>query len=250
MPGVTLGAAVVAIHSRHPIVMSSQAQTAQVAVGGRLQLGLGVGHRPTVEDRYGIPFDRPVLRMREYLESLQPLLTDGAVTFHGDTLRADTSGWSARVPGSAPPPVLIAAMGPRMLRLAAELADGTITWLAGVRSVAERIRPGLATATRTPQLIAGLPVCLTDDPQAARARAARNLAFYAAVPTYRRVLDWEGAASAADVALVGDEAELDRQLARLRDAGATRLLANLSGITTEAERVRTLEYLGSRSVAA
>jgi F420-dependent oxidoreductase-like protein len=253
VPSVLLGTAVVAVHSRHPIAMSSQAKTTQVAVGGRLCLGLGVGHRATAEDRYGISYDRPALRMREYLEALQPLLTRGEAGFHGRTVTADTRGWPADVPGAGPPPVLVAAMGPAMLRAAGELAGGTVTWLAGPRTIADHIRPALdkaAAGRPAPAVVASLPVCLTGDAEAARDRAAAALGFYAAVPAYRNVLDREGAASPADVALIGDERVLDQSLAGLVDAGVTHLVANMSGFVTEEERLRTLEYLASRSAPA
>lgn len=176
VPTIALGTAVVTIHSRHPIAMSSQAQTAQAAIGGRLLLGLGVGNRNTVEQRYGHDFARPAHRMREHLRALRPLLRDGEVSFRGETLVADTGGWSARVPGSVPaPPVLVAAMGPAMLRVTGELADGTITWLAGARTIGDHVVPILHAAAEgnpAPQVIASLPVCVTGEPDEARERAA------------------------------------------------------------------------------
>ncbi len=249
VPSVTLGTSVLPLHSRHPITASSQAQTVQAAVGGRLRLGLGVGHKGSAEDRYGVPYDRPALRMREYLEALQPLLKQGGAAFHGQTVTADTTGGSTRVAGSVPPQVLVAAMSPAMLRAAGELADGTVTWLAGVRTVAERIRPALDAVNAAPEVVVGLPVYLTDDPDAARERIARAMAFYTQRPVYQAVLEREGATSPADVALVGNERELDRRLALLADAGATELLANLSGVPAGPEQDRTLEFLGSRSVS-
>lgn len=250
VPGLALGTAVTTIHSRHPIAMSSQAQTTQAAVGGRLRLGLGVGSRATVEQRYGLRFDRPVHRMREYLAALRPLLQTGTVTIRGQEVTADTSGWSARVAGATPPPpLLLAALGPAMLRLAGELADGTITWLAGPRTIAEHIAPVLAAGAggQHREVIASLPICVTDRPDEARARAATNLAFFAAVPSYRTILDREGAWSPADVAIVGDERDVEKELARLADAGATHFIANLSGLTTPEERARTVALLGALS---
>jgi F420-dependent oxidoreductase-like protein len=248
---VALGSAVTTIHSRHPIAMSSQAQTAQAASGGRLRLGLGVGHRAAVEQRYGVRFDHPAQRMREYLQALLPLLSEGQVAFHGQTVSADTSGWPAKVAGATPaPPVLIAALGPAMLRVAGELADGTITWLAGPRTIAEHISPAIRAASRgrlAPQIVVGLPICVTSDPAAARARAAASLSFYANVPSYRGLLDREGADSPADVAIIGTETQVEQQLNRLASAGATHFIANPSGITTDRERARTIGFLGALS---
>src|SRR3984885_8880679 len=132
VPGITLGTAVTVTHSRHPITMSSQAQTVQAASRGRLVLGLGVAHPRPVEQRYGIAFARPSRHLREYLTALQPLLRDGTVAFRGQTLTADTTGFPGHVSGSTQPTVLIAALGPAMLRLAGELANGTVTWMAGL----------------------------------------------------------------------------------------------------------------------
>jgi F420-dependent oxidoreductase-like protein len=249
VPGITLGTAVTTIHSRHPITMSSHAKTAQAATRGRLALGLGTGHRATVEQRYGHRFDRPTHRMREYLIALRALLRDEKVSFHGETVTADTVGWPTQVAGSTPPPpVLIAALGPAMLRVAGELADGTITWLAGPRTIAEHVSPAITAASGSrpaPQVVASLPVCLTREPDVARDRAAASLAFYASVPSYRAILDREGAQSPADVAVIGDEARIERAIARLADAGATHFAANPAMFTTAEEHARTIDFLGS-----
>lgn len=250
VPRLALGTAVTTIHSRHPIAMSSQVQTTQAAVGGRLWLGLGVGHRAAVEQRHGLRFDRPVRRMREYLAALRPLLESGTVTFRGQEMTADTSGWSARVAGATPPPpLLLAALGPAMLRLCGELTDGTITWLAGPRTLAEHIVPTLSAGAggQHREVIAGLPICVTDAPDEVRARAATNLAFFDSVPSYRTILDREGARTAADVAIIGDERHVERELTRLADAGATQVIANLSGVPTPEEHARTITLLGALS---
>src|SRR5882757_8895065 len=172
---IQLGSSVTITHTRHPIAMSSQAQTIQAASGGRLVLGLGVSHRGAIEDRYGRDFNRPARHMREYLSALLPLLREGTVAFHGETLTADTTGFSAHVAGSTKPPVLVGALGPAMLRVAGELADGTITWMAGVRTIDSYITPTISAAAsgRRPQVVVSLPICVTHEPDAARARAAK-----------------------------------------------------------------------------
>ncbi|WP_035923173.1 LLM class F420-dependent oxidoreductase [Frankia sp. QA3] len=245
VPGLGLGTAVTVTHSRHPITMSSQAQTVQAASRGRLTLGLGVLHRRPVARRFGIDLDGPATHMREYLCALQPLLRDGTVAFEGDMITADTTGFSGHVAGSTPPVVLVAALGTAMLRVAGELADGTVTWMAGLRTIDSHIVPAItAAAVGAPQVAVSLPVCVTDHPDEARRRAAAHLACYADLPSYRAMLDHEGAANPADVAIVGDERHLETQLRRLADAGATRFIANPTGITTAAERHRTLQALG------
>jgi F420-dependent oxidoreductase-like protein len=247
VPEIALGTAVTVTHTRHPITMSSQAQTVQAASGGRLVLGLGVSHRRPIEQRYGIDFDHPARHMREYLTALRPLLRDGTVAFQGQTLTADTTGFPGHVSGSTPPTVLVAALGPAMLRLAGELADGTVTWMAGPSTIARHIVPAItaAAAGRAPQVAVSLPVCVTSEPDQAHQRAARALAFYSNVPSYRTMLDREAVTSPADIAVIGDERHLAAQLRQLADAGATHFIANTSGVTTPAEHRRTLEALGA-----
>lgn len=146
---ITLGTAVTTTYPRHPIVMSGQAQTAHAATGWRLVPGLGVSHRDLVERRLGYTFDRPARHLREYLAALTSLLDTGEVDFHGDTIVADTTGWPGRVPGATPPPpVLVAALSPAMLRAAGELTDGTISWLAGPRTLADHIVPTITDAAK------------------------------------------------------------------------------------------------------
>jgi 5,10-methylenetetrahydromethanopterin reductase len=248
---VTLGTAVTTTYPRHPITMASQAKTAHAASAGRLALGIGTSHRVPVETIYGYSFDRPARYMREYLTALLPLLRGEEASFHGAALTADTTGRSSRVAGATPPPpVLVAALGPVMLQVAGELADGTVTWLAGPRTIAERITPAITAASGSrpaPQVVAALPVCVTSEPEAVRDRASAGLAFYAARPSYQAMLDHEGAASPADVAIIGDERHVEGAIRRLADAGATHFMANTAGLATPADQARTIAFLGSLS---
>ena len=247
VPEVGLGTAVVPIHPRHPTALASQAQTVQAAVRGRLRLGIGVSHRELVEDRLGLSFDRPARFLREYLEVLMPLLYEGEVRSRGELVGADTTGWPGRVPGSTPPEVLVAALGPAMLRVTGELADGTVTWLAGPRTLDEHIVPLLtraATGRPAPRVVASLPVCVTDDAEGVRDRAASShLAVYDRFAAYRTVMAREGLRSAAEIAIIGDEKHVEHRIRRLADAGATEFLANPWGFTTPEEHDRTVEFL-------
>jgi 5,10-methylenetetrahydromethanopterin reductase len=250
VPDVDLGTAVTITYPRHPIVMSSQAQTAQAAARGRLRLGLGVSHRELIEERYGYSFDRPARHLREYLEVLGDLLRTGEVDVRGETVVADTTGFPGHVPGSTPPQVLVAALGPAMLRVTGELADGTLTWLAGPRTVEEHIVPILsaaATARPAPQVIVSLPICVTNDRDGVAERAAAHLAMYDQFSAYTTVLEREGARNAGDVAIIGDEAHVEREILRLRDAGATEFIGNAWGFTTTEEHDRTVAVLGALS---
>jgi len=142
-------------------------------------------------------------------------------------------------------PLLLAALGPRMLRLAAELADGTVLWMTGPATVRAHIVPTITAAAEalgrpSPRVVCILPICVTSDPDAARAAAAKVFAVYDQLPSYRAMLDREGAAGPADVALVGDEASVQAQLADLADAGVTDFVAGEFGRGEDAVRTRRL----------
>ena len=246
VPGIELITAVLPVYLWHPVLMAQQALTTQAAVDGRLTLGIGLSHKPAVEQRWGLTFERPVDYMREYVAVLQPLLRGEPVDYQGERLTVHSQ---LSIPGAAPPSLILAALGERMLRLAGENADGTALWLVGPRTLASHAAPIIAEAAANagrsaPRIIVGLPTCVTSDSSAARERTARGLAFYAQLPSYRAMLDREGAAGAADVMVVGSESEVERQLARLEEAGATDFSASVMGST--AERQRTLEFLQAR----
>ncbi|OLF07948.1 TIGR03564 family F420-dependent LLM class oxidoreductase [Actinophytocola xanthii] len=239
---VAVGTAVVPVPQRHPMVLAAQALTVQAAVAGRLTLGIGAGIGAMVSGMFGLPADRPVRRMREYLTVLGPLLRGDTVDHRGETLTA--VGAVAAAGGVPAPPVLVAAMGPRMVRLAGELADGTVTWMTGPRTLGEHIVPAITRAAAgrpAPRVVAGLPVCVTDMAEDVRARIAERFALAAQVPEYRATLDREGATGPQDVAIVGTETEVARSLAQLRDAGVTELMAAPFGTTDE--QARTVDIL-------
>jgi F420-dependent oxidoreductase-like protein len=234
-----LGTAVVPFPQRHPLVLASQALTVQAATGNRLTLGIGAGISLMVGGMYGLPTDRPARRLREYLEVLRPLLRGESVDHHGDTL---TAVGSVTVEGVKAPPVLVAALGPAMLRVAGELADGTITWMTGPRTLADHVVPSITRAADTPpRIVAGFAVCVTAEEDAVRARFASEFAMAGQVPEYRAMLDREGVDGPADVLLAGDEDAITQQIDRLRDTGITDLM--LAPIGTPTEQQRTMEFL-------
>jgi len=247
VPRIELATAVIPIYPRHPTALAQQALTVNSAVDGRLILGIGLAHKPVVEQRWGMSFERPAAYMREYLAILLPLLRGEAVDFSGERLKAQQPALTFA--DARPPSVLLAALGERMLHLAGELTDGTALWMVGPRTLAEHITPTISEAARragrpTPRIVAGLPICVTSDPAAARERAARGLALYAQLPSYRAMLDREGVGGPADVLITGSEEEVDRQLERLEEAGATDFTASLLGSSDE--RRRTLAFLRAR----
>ncbi|MEV6741317.1 LLM class F420-dependent oxidoreductase [Streptomyces sp. NPDC051104] len=247
VPDIKLGTAVVPTYPRHPLALAGQALTVQSATGGRLTLAVGPSHRATIERAYGYSYDRPVQHVREYLTALAPLLRGEPVEYRGETL---TVAGAVDVPAATPPSLMLAALGPAMLRLAGEMTDGTVTLFTGPRTIANHVVPTITRAASeagrpAPRIVVGLAVCVSDD-----APARRELlgAIYAAVgtggePSYRSMLDREGVATAVDVAIIGDETTVERELRRYADAGATEFMTTLFG--TEEENARTLELIAS-----
>jgi F420-dependent oxidoreductase-like protein len=243
IPDIGLGTAVVPTPQRHPLTLASQALSVQAVSGNRLTLGIGAGVGVMVTNMFGMPADRPVRRMREYLEVLHPLLRGESVTHQGETL---TAVGSVQVPGAQPPPVLLAALGPAMLRLAGELTDGTITWMTGPRTLAEHIVPTISATAHSPRIVTALLTCVTNDEAAVRARIGTEFAMAGQVPEYRAMFDREGVAGPQDVAIVGDEDSFARQVGRLRDAGVTEFIAAPYGTADEQDRTtKVLSALGS-----
>jgi F420-dependent oxidoreductase-like protein len=245
---IELGTAVVPTYPRHPVAMAQQALTTQAASRGRFVLGIGLSHQLVIENLLGLSYGRRASHMREYLEVLGPLLRGAPADWKGEEYRVQVG---LQVPGAAPVPVLVAALGPAMLRVAARLAAGTITWMTGPKTLGGHTVPTLSAAAReagapAPRVVAGLPIVLVRDAAAARAKAAEVFAIYGQLPSYRAMLDREGAAGPADVAIAGDERTLAAALGELEDAGVTDLCAAVF----EAEpgcTARTTEFLASRA---
>ncbi len=243
---IRMGTAVVPTFPRHPVAMAQQALTVAAASGGRFELGIGLSHKMLIEDMYGIPYAHPAAHMREYLEVLLPALRGEQLQHKGERY---TVNMRLTVPGAAAVPVLVAALGPVMLGIAGELADGTITWMTGPRTLAQHIVPTLNRAAATagrpaPRVVAGMPIVLTADADGARRKISESLAIYGMLPSYRAMLDREGAAAPGDIAMVGDEAALRAQLARLRDAGVTDFDATIIALDDGAV-ARTRDFLAT-----
>jgi 5,10-methylenetetrahydromethanopterin reductase len=208
VPRIELGTSVVPTFPRHPMMLAQQALTVNAACDGRLTLGIGLSHRIVIEDMMGMSFDKPVRHLRDYLSILGPLSVRGAPPF----------------------PIVVAALGPQLLKVAAELADGTLTWCTGPRTLAEHIVPTITAAADaagrpTPRVVAALPVCVTDDHEGATKRAAAVFQVYGSLPSYRAMLDREGAAGPEDIAIIGSEADVVERVSALADIGVTELAA-------------------------
>ncbi|MCL8011590.1 LLM class F420-dependent oxidoreductase [Streptomyces sp. AS02] len=249
VPGLHVGTAAIPVFGRHPLLVSSQAQTAQAATGGRYHLGLALGTRELTETGFGIPYERPIRRLREFLTALRQLVETGSADFHGELLTA-TTPLSAAVPGAEPPvPILVAAMGPQALRVSGELADGILPYLAGPRALAEHIVPAVTAAAEAagrpaPRIVAFVPGVVTADAEAVRETATEALAFYERFPSYQRVIELSGVSRAADLAVIGDEEAVAAEVRRYRDAGATEVVFTTTELAGEADRLRTWKLLG------
>lgn len=237
-PGIELGTAVALTYARHPLTLAAHALTVQAASGNRLTLGLGPSHAALIEGQYGLSFDRPARHVREYAEALGPLLRGEPVAYDGETLHATGE---IIAPGTSTPPLLISALGPVMLRLAGELADGTVLAWAGPKAIEDYVAPAIARAAEAagrpaPRIVATPLTLVTGDPDAARRRIAADFGMAATLPSYRAMLDRGGAAEITDVVAVGDEATVERELRRYADAGATDVVAMLVGEPEEQRR--------------
>lgn len=244
IPGLQVGTSAIPVVGRHPLIVASQAQTAQAATHGRYHLGLAVGSS-LVAGAFGTPFDHPIARLREFLTAITQLLDTGTADFHGELLTA-TPPLPTAVPGASPrTPVLVAAMGPQALRVTGELADGTLPYLAGPKTLSEHIIPAITRASATtPRVIAFVPAVVTADTEAVRAQAVDKLAFYEQVPSYRRVIDLEGATRAAELALIGDEETVTAGIQRYFDAGATEVVFTSTNLSTPEDEHRTWALAG------
>jgi 5,10-methylenetetrahydromethanopterin reductase len=222
---IEIGTAVIPTWLRHPLMLAAQAITVQEVIGDRLALGLGLAHKPMIEETLRIPFATPAKHMDEYLSVLLPALHDRKVAFEGDIWSGfvDAVGGAGGVPA---PRVLLAAMGPRMLRLAGSRTDGTILWLAGPKAIAEQLKPVLDEAASAadrpePRIVASVPVCVTGDRDGVLGTIGAFLAGYNDLPSYRGVMDSSGAGGPADVSLVGSPDEVRDGIAAFAAAGTT-----------------------------
>jgi 5,10-methylenetetrahydromethanopterin reductase len=226
VPRLELGTAVIPTYTRHPMVMAAQALTLQQASGGRFSLGIGLSHQFVVEHILGMSFEKPVRHLQEYLSILVPLLRGEPASFSGETL---TGNLGLDIPCD-PVPLLVAALGSQTLKIAGTRTDGTVTWMTGPGTISSHVAPTLRAAAAEagrpePRIVVALPVAVTDDPAQARATAGEMFSIYGQLPSYRAMLDREGAAGPADVAIVGTDDEVRAGVEAIIEAGATEFVA-------------------------
>ncbi len=244
---IEIGTAVVPTHSRHPFYMAQQALTTAAACGGRFVLGLGPSHKVVIENMLGLSFDKPARHVREFVSVVRGLVDTGKADFSGEVYRVTGS---LDAPGGSPCPILIGGLGPHMRRIAGAVVDGSITWMAGPRTLAETIVPDVRAAADAagrpaPRIVAGFPVVLTDDAAGAREVAANLFSVYGTLPSYRAMLDAEGVAGPGDIVVAGDERAIEKAIASLASSGVTDFHAAIfpTGPDARASLTRTTELL-------
>jgi 5,10-methylenetetrahydromethanopterin reductase len=220
---IEVATGVVPIQNQHPMQMAQRALTVSLVSHGRLILGLGMTHQAVTEGMWGIPWDKPVRRLNEYLDGLLPLLAGEPANATGETV---TTRGALMISGAPRPDVYIAALGPQLLKIAGRRTAGTCTWMTGTETLAGHVSPSLRQAAAdagrpedSVRVVAALPVSVTDDVDGARKQAAEQFAMYGVLPSYRAMLDREGYAGPQDAAIIGDEATVRDRLAELSAAG-------------------------------
>jgi F420-dependent oxidoreductase-like protein len=225
---IEVGTAVQQSYAAHPLLQAARAIGAAEAIGtpGRFTLGIGPSHQPAIEGRLGLSYATPGRHTDEYVQILTALLRGEAVSFAGQEFQV-TAG-PLPIPDGLEVPVLVAALGPRLLRVAGQYTAGTIPWMANARAIETHIAPLIRKAAAgagrpAPRIVAGLPVAVHDDVAEARAAAAEQFATYGQLPNYQRILAKGGLTGPADAVIVGDEASVTAQVKALFEAGATDL---------------------------
>ena len=244
---IRVGTAVTPTYPRHPTAIAQQALTTQAACNGRFTLGIGLSHQIVIETMLGLSYSRRAAHMREYLSVLMPLVRGETARFSGEEY--SVRGVTMEIPGSEGMDVVVAALGPAMLKIAGELADGTNTWMVGPRTMDEHVVKRLTAAADAagrpaPKIVGGFPVVLTNRPDEAKAKIAESLTIYGQLPSYRAMLDREGVEGPADLAIAGDENLVRGEIKRLEDAGVTDFNAAIMDVEAGAYD-RTLEFLAS-----
>lgn len=252
---IRLGTSIVPIYPRHPLALAQQAATAAGLGPGRLRLGVGTSHRPSIEGVYGLKMEEPLEYLKEYIEVLRAALWDGSVDHQGRFFTA-----KVRMNHPQPVPVLIATLGEKAFRLAGEKADGAISWNVPARHLLDialpALREGAASAGRAaPPLVAHVPVVLNENVAIARAAAKKALSIYARLPFYTNMwaaagypLQADGSVSDAlvdNLVVIGDEAAVAARLSELLDSGLDELLLNgLPAGDAATERTRLIRFIG------
>lgn len=225
---IELGIATIPTYPRHPGALLHQAWTVNVLAGGRLVLGIG----PTAEPEYeelALSYDNSIRYIRDYLSTVDDSGESADAELEDDETNA---GVELDFPEPDPYKVVVSALTPAMRRAAGQVADGVVTWMVSQKTIRNHTVPEIVKAVEdadrdAPRIAVGLPVCVHDDKEQATARANEAYAIYGQLPTYRRQLDAQGVENPGDIAVVGNEGEVEAQLETFFDAGATEIVASI-----------------------
>jgi 5,10-methylenetetrahydromethanopterin reductase len=251
---IEIGTAVVPLQAQHPIALARQALSVHASIGGRLTLGVGPSHHWIVSDMLGLPYEKPAGYTRDYLDVMRAALAaDGSVDVENDNFTVHNPFDLAPI---APMPIVVAALGPVMLRIAGERGDGTVLWMADYRAIADHIVPRITKAADNagrpaPRVVAGVPVCLCapDQVDIARERANRILGEAEYSPNYQNLLEKGDARDVGDLCIAGDEQALLEGFRRYRDAGVTDLSMRLLPIGDNRDELVASKYRTREVVA-
>lgn len=252
---IRFGTCIMPTFPRHPLALVQSAIAVNSLAPGRLRLGVGPSHKPTVESTYNIPFERPLQHLREYVTILNTIFETGKVDFDGKRLTAH-----AQIPGPAPVEVLASALRANGFRLAGEMTAGGISWMCPLpylRDVAApALREGAARAGRpAPALIAHVPVVVSEDAEAVRAAAKRLVGFYPSIPYYSQMLQDAGFPEAAQgefsdrmvdyIVISGGAEHVKARIREMPSFGAAELLASPLTVPGDPDAAaRTVRVLG------
>ncbi len=255
---VHLGTSIVPTYPRHPAALGSQVLTVDSLAPGRLRLGVGPSHRPTIEGQLGIPMGKPLSHLREYLTVLRALLWEGKVDFEGEYYQVHL----AFQDGTQPPrtELLTSTLSVNAYRLAGELADGALSWVSPVPYLVETALPALAEGAErgyrpAPPLIAHVPVAVTTDRDAALAATMRDFGLYGRLPFYARMFEAAGVPPANDrtssaaveaLAVFGTADQIANRLAAIVGEGISEVYVSHVIVGDEAaERAELMRILAS-----
>ena len=244
---IELGTAVVPLQAQHPVALARQALSVHAVAAGRLALGIGPSHHWIIQDMLGLPYEKPAGYTRDYLEVLNAALTGpGPVDVENDSFTVHNP---TVLGAESPLPVLVSALGPVMLKIAGERADGTVLWMADEKAIGDHIAPRINKAAAeagrpAPRIVAGIPVCLCANSEidAAKDRANRILSEAETSPNYQKLLDRGDARSVGDLCAAGDSDQILRQFQRFADAGVTDLSVRLLPIGDTRDELIASKY--------
>lgn len=254
---IGLGTSIVPAYPVHPITLASQALAIEGLAPGRFRLGIGTSHRPSIEDRFGIPMQRPLTFLREYLTILRGLLWDGGIDFSGEFLQAHIQLPEGIQPTKTPVP--ISALRKNAFELAGELSDGAITWITPIQYILTTAIPAMERGaersgrTQRPPVIAHVPVAVSTDRDAARNAFRQQFPVYSKLPFYANMFSDAGYPVTANremtdelvdvLAVSGSPDEIRERLLEIHDLGIDELLISPVAVHNGDEELEQLSAI-------